>query len=439
VTVLPLLSLRLLIVLGLGTVGAAAAGWWWASHRRHRAVAWVTTLLVCVAFAGSGIAAGVNRHFALYQTWSSLLGLQSRDLVAANSPAALARVTAPLPAGTSARPHGQLLSLTIPGVASHLSLGKSLIYLPAVYGSKAWEHRGFPVVEALTGSPGRPADYINGLHVDTVLDKAMRDATLPPAIVVFPPSNQNVLRSLECVDTADGLRDETFLTTDVHAWVRAHLAVAAGPWSAFGYSTGGYCALDLALRRPALFNRAISLDGYTHALSDHYARGLWPAGGAGVTARLEHSPDWWVRNHAPEPVRVYLSAGDADRDAARSATSFWTLLASTGWRLPADRLVVEPHGHHTFRDWASALLPALTWALGPDTPASSPTSAGALERLISSAADPCAAATPSGPGEASPTPAARSSAVGHSRSRRCASRHHRSAEARPSPTGSPRS
>ncbi|MGZ6804900.1 MAG: alpha/beta hydrolase, partial [Nocardioidaceae bacterium] len=327
---LPLLSLRLLVVLVVAAGGClVAAGVLLVRRQGRRRLPLVSaSVVVGLVLSAGAAAAGVNRHFVLYRSWRSLFGLYSRDLVAAHSPAALARALAPLPVGAPARTHGQLLSLRIPGTASGLAAGSSLVYLPPQYGTPAWAGRGFPVVEAIPGSPGAPGDYVNGIRADTQLDAAIGAHLLPPVIVVFPPSNLTVLRSLECVDTADGLRDETYLTTDVRSWVGAHLDAAPGRWTVMGYSTGGYCALDLSLRHPDLYARAASLDGYAHALDDHYARGLWPPGYDGLLARLEHSPDWWVAHHAPEPVAVYLSAGTRDRDAASDAVRFWELLGA---------------------------------------------------------------------------------------------------------------
>lgn len=396
----PLLSLRLLVLLAACAVGFVVLAVVVGRRRRGRSrlLAAAGPVLLSLALVVGAVGVGVNRHFVLYRSWGSLFGLHSRDLVVTHTPEALARALAPLPVGAPVRTHGQLLSLQIPGTASGLKAATSLVYLPPQYGTPAWAGRGFPVVEAIPGSPGAPGDYINGIAADTQLDGAINHHLLPPVIVVFPPSNLSVLRSLECVNTADGLNDETYLTEDVRAWVNSHLDASPQRWTVMGYSSGGYCALDLAYRHPDLYARAVSLDGYAHALNDHYARGLWPHGYAGVMARLEHSPDWWIAHHQPEPVDVYLSAGTHDHDAAVDAVRLWDLLRTTGWRSPADRLVVEPGAHHTFAAWSRAFLPALRWALSSEAPASAGGDAQALAQLTSAARTRC------GTGAAPPTP-----------------------------------
>jgi pimeloyl-ACP methyl ester carboxylesterase len=351
---MPLTSVRLLVLLcvvAVALVVLAVRSRWWL-----RAPAGLLALVVLLA----GVATGVNRHFDLYRNWGDLLGPHSRDLVRAGNPRELARATAPLAPG-AARGRGTLLSLTIPATTSHLAVDGGFVYLPASYRLASAASTVFPVVEAFGGSPGRPVDWLNGVLAEQQLDHAIAQHRMAPAIVVFPPTNLSILRSLECTNTADGLRDEDYLTRDVRDWVTRVLRTDHQPWTAIGYSTGGYCALDLAVRHPDLFNRAISLDGYGQALQDRYARHLW----TGPADRLAHSPNWWVLHHRPEPVSFYLVAGARDREARRDATRTWSALGRSGWLQPADVLMLRQHEGHTFDAWQRDFLPSLVWALPP--------------------------------------------------------------------------
>jgi enterochelin esterase-like enzyme len=354
---MPLTSVQLLVLLAAVVVALVVLAVRARSLVRVAAGALAFTVLL------TGVAAGVNRHFDLYRSWNDLLGPQSRDLVSAGTPRELARATAPLAEGISSVPHGTLLSLTLPATSSHLAVEGAYVYLPPSYRLASAAQTQFPVVEALNGSPGRPVDWINGVRAEQQLDAGIARHQIAPAIVVFPPTNLSFLRSLECTNTADGLRDEDYLTRDVHDWVTRTLRTDGRRWTAMGYSTGGYCALDLAVRHPDLFDRAISLDGYGNALQDRYARGLW----TDRADRLAHSPNWWVLHHPPEDVTFYLVAGTDDRDSRRDATTTWTALGRSGWRVPADQLTLQPHGRHTFDAWAQAFLPSLAWALPVST------------------------------------------------------------------------
>jgi hypothetical protein len=407
--VLPLTSMRLLIALGVGAaLSLALAVLGWRRHLRHPLLVTSTSAVLCLGLVLGGVGAGVNKHFGLFHRWRDLFGLHSRDLVTAHNPAQVAKALAALSQG-AIRTHGQLLSLRIPSPVSHFRADGALVYLPPQYAAPTYQRKGFPVIEAIPGSPGRPSDYIDGIQADVQLDQAIAAHKIPPAIVVFPASNRSFFRSLECADTADGYRDETYLTTDVHDWVTRTLKTDHARWTVMGYSTGGYCALDLSFHHPDLFARAISLDGYTHALRDHYARGIWAKGAAGAQARLEHSPDWWMLHHAPEPVDTYVAAGTLDAGAAASALSFWHAIATSGWARPANRLVTEQDGHHTFPAWSKAFLPALEWALNVSAPTSSPSSS-AQAQLTAALARGCRPRPQLLPG-----PVARSSCAKHAR------------------------
>lgn len=393
-SVVPLTSVRLLILTGLLDVGALVLTVrdWRRTTRRglpRRAMRTLGGSAVVMLLTLAGVAAGINRHFDLYRSWGELLGPHSRDLVSAGSPRSLARATAVRGVGGAVPRHGTLLRLTIPATTSHLHVMQAYVYLPPQYRAAAYAHVAFPVVEAFNGSPGRPADWINGIRADAQLDTAVDHRLVAPAIVIFAPTNTGFLRSLECTDTKDGLRDETYLTTDVRRWAVTHLRTARRRWTAIGYSTGGYCALDLALRHPDEFDRAISLDGYGRALQDDYARGLW----RDRADRLAHSPDWWMLNHKPEPVALYLSAGTHDHDAAKDALRTWDALTSSGWRSATDRLVIEQGGHHTFRDWDQAFIPSLMWAL-PGTDGRLQGGSPAVAALEAVPAAPPATSTP---------------------------------------------
>nr|MDP9102112.1 alpha/beta hydrolase-fold protein [Actinomycetota bacterium] len=360
---LPLTSVRLLVVLAVLVVAAIGV----AIMARRLTTAYPTLLriasgVLAVVFLVAGIGAAVNRHYGLYRTWPDLLGTHSADLVSVHGRGGLQAALAPLAANAPVPTHGTLFEINIPGVRSGVEPRSAFVYLPPQYRDPLYATATFPVVEAFQGSPGRPSDWVRGLHVDHIVDAAIARGLVAPSIVVMPDTNGGLARSLECADTADGKNDEQFLVTDVRSWVEQNLRARPGRWAGLGYSTGGYCALDLALRHPDQFYAAVSLDGYAHALQDHYARGIWRS----VTDRLAHSPDWWVANYPPELVDIYLLAGLSDPSSVREAVRFWDELGHYGWRGRHNRLVVQKGGRHTFPAWEAALGPAMEWAVpGP--------------------------------------------------------------------------
>jgi S-formylglutathione hydrolase FrmB len=350
----PLTSPLLLVALACTAEALVFAALRSSSGRLYRAGASAVSIVLLLLAA----AAWTNDHYGYYRSWRDLTGVHSRDLVVVHDPGALARVTAPTARQANVK-HGTLLELDIPAPQAGIRPRHAFVYLPPQYRDPLYASTSFPVVEALQGSPGRPSDWVLGLHLDQQLDRGIALGVVQPAIVVVPDTNGGYARSLECTNTADGIADETFLVDDVRTWVNSTFRVQPGRWTAMGYSTGGYCALDLALRRPDAYAAAISLDGYSHALSDHYARHLWTS----AQDRLEHSPDWWVAHRPPERVNIYLLAGAEDRSSVAQAVRFWDMLRRYDWRRPHDALVAQPRGRHTFPDWEAAIQPALEWAL----------------------------------------------------------------------------
>ena len=391
----------LLVVLGLAlaVVLAVTVRSLRGVRRRRRLKAVLGGLLAVSLMVALG-GAGVNRHFELYRSWLDLLGPDSADLVHVGSPDALAKATAPVQTGPGIPTHGTLLSLTIPATTSGLNVGGGYVYLPPQYRAEGFATATFPVVQALNGSPGDPVDWINGIKADTQLDAAITSGQMAPAIVVFAPTNTSLLRSLECTDTADGLLDETYLTTDVRSWVTDHFRTDGQRWTAIGYSTGAYCALSLSFRHPGLYARVVSLDGYGAALTDRYARGLWKNN----QDKLDHSPNWWVANHPPTGIDVYLLHGANDREDSGDALAVWRALVKNGWWTPRSRLVAEPHGRHTFPAWLQAFTPSLVWALpGPAAPM------GPAQQEMPGAASPSPSPSPSAKPHLDRSPAARPS------------------------------
>ena len=130
-------------------------------------------------------------------------------------------------------------------------------------------------------------------------------------------------------------------------------------WVAAGYSTGGYCALDLAFRHPDLFGSSISLGGYAHALNDRFARDL-----------RRSSADRLAPTTTP-PHQSMCTCSPAPETTAPSATpspSGANSTAAAGER-PAARWSPNETDDTPFPNGKPALLPALAWALpGPHSP-----------------------------------------------------------------------
>jgi pimeloyl-ACP methyl ester carboxylesterase len=85
-------------------------------------------------------------------------------------------------------------------------------------------------------------------------------------VLVMPTINGTGHQFQDCVN-GPAVNDETYLTKDVRTDVYARYRVSHDPyeWGLAGYSSGGYCAANLALRHPGSFGAAAVINGYFRA------------------------------------------------------------------------------------------------------------------------------------------------------------------------------
>lgn len=81
-------------------------------------------------------------------------------------------------------------------------------------------------------------------------------------MVVLPDATGTPLGNTLCMDSKLG-NAETYLTTDLKAWVAANLQVAppGQDWTIGGFSFGGTCSLQLAVRAPDTYRTFLDVSG----------------------------------------------------------------------------------------------------------------------------------------------------------------------------------
>jgi S-formylglutathione hydrolase FrmB len=127
-------------------------------------------------------------------------------------------------------------------------------------------------------------------------------------------------------------------------------------WGIAGYSSGGYCAANLALRHRGSYGAVGLMDGYYQAADG-------PAGvalGDNPTAMAENSPLTLAARlpWATEPMpSFWVTAGTANADDYREAKAL--LAALRGVTRPS--FVVEKGALHNFYAWSAALPSLLAW------------------------------------------------------------------------------
>jgi pimeloyl-ACP methyl ester carboxylesterase len=301
-------------------------------------------LSLMVAMVG-GIAA-VNYYYGYYTTWGALWA----DFHGGNGNlGAIAATTS-----TSAVESGRIGWVNLPGKLSGYDR-RALVYLPPQYGQPQYARESFPVVELFHGTPGSPLAWDTVLHIDQVVNLLIAKHEIGPMILVMPSINGSNRDYQDCVN-APSVYDDTYLTKDVRADMFAHYRVSHDPyeWGVAGYSSGGYCAANLALRHRSSFGAAAIIEGYFRAADG-------PAGKAlNYSQPLEaaNSPLYLAERLTPAvtPLPAFWVAAGVDDSDYKPAGMFAAAMDRIE-RVPMFRL----NANDSASAWDAALPTSLAW------------------------------------------------------------------------------
>jgi enterochelin esterase-like enzyme len=339
-------------------------------RRWTRLLAALVALCLGLTFA----AALVNDHFSFYTSWRDLFGVTSSDLTHARtqtlSPRQPASLMSPIRSAATLHPrpgHGALMETLFPSHYSGAPAHKGFVYLPPQYFDPAWASVRFPVLELLHGAPGSPANWVVQIRTAEMMDQMIARHQVGPMVLVSADYNgPSRLHSTECVNAVHGLQMDTYVTSDVRYDVTSSLRVATSraQWGVAGFSTGGFCSINLALRHPRLFGATAVMDGYFHAIEDHFASGLYHGH---WSVRLANTPMWTWRHMAePQrlPLHILLLAGTHDPDALVESVRFHDEVELTprSVRRWSMAFQLQTAGGHTFDAWRKMSRTVLAWS-----------------------------------------------------------------------------
>jgi len=308
-------------------------------------------LSVTMAMAG-GVAA-VNYYYGYYKTWAALwadfhgggagnLGVVSTTRTTATSATAVGS--------------GRIGWVTLPGKRSGYSR-RGLVYLPPQYGEARYAQVKFPVAELFHGTPGSPASWDAVLQVNRVADLLIARHVIGPMVLVMPSINGPGHNYQDCVN-GPAVSDDTYLTQDVRADMLAGYRVSHDPyeWGVGGYSSGGYCAANLALRHRGSFGAAAVIEGYFRAVDGPAATALKHS----AALETANSPLYMAQRLAPGsgPVPAFwVAAGTGDTSDYRPATAFTAALN----RIEQVPFIKLSDAKDSGNAWQAALPAALAW------------------------------------------------------------------------------
>lgn len=359
------LALAVLAAVGLfvGTV------WRWPrlARRGTRAVAGRVGLLLATQlalFASVGLLA--NQAFGFYASWADLFGQEKDqgvvvDHVPAGGPL---RVTGTqrVPGAASAGPQrgGQIQKVDIVGRTSRIAT-PAYVYLPPEYFQPEYRTRTFPAAVVLTGYPGTAKALVDKLDYPRTAARLAARGRMEPMILVMMRPTVAPPRDTECVDIPGGPQTETFFASDLPEAVSGHYRVGGNPgsWGVIGDSTGGYCALKLALHHPRVYAAGAGLSAYYKAPIDATTGDLFQ----GDEELRNRANLWWYLKHMPAPdTSLLVSSSKVGESNYKDTLKFIDRVKATG--LTRISSIVLESGGHNFNTWRREIPGTLEWMSG---------------------------------------------------------------------------
>ena len=264
-------------------------------------------MAACLAFMPAmlfGVLA-VNKYYGYYQTWGAVLADMTNQGVSAASRVPDITLASGSRSGTRsgtldgsrthlrlAQQQGYTLRLMVTGPRSHITR-VVYVYLPPQYFQPGYQAYRFPVIELIHGQPGKPEDWITVVGVTGTYDHLLEERLAQPAVVVMPDANGGARISLQCLNQVGGPQDLTYLAVDLPNQIARILRVQrpGSAWGVAGYSEGGFCAANMALRYPHRYGFAAVLSGYFRRSTTSWPnRSAWSARSAATAGCRRRTP-----------------------------------------------------------------------------------------------------------------------------------------------------
>ncbi len=349
---------------------------WPAIFARHTIIRVLAAFLAFMPAMLFGVLA-VNKYYGYYQTWGAVIADMTNQGVTAASRVPDITLTSRSGSGTldgsrihlrQAQQQGYTLRLMVPGPRSRITR-EVYVYLPPQYFQPGYQAYRFPVIELIHGQPGKPEDWISVMGVTNTFDHLLEDKLARAAVVVMPDANGSTRISLQCLNQVGGPQDLTYLAVDLPTRIARTLRVQppGSAWGVAGYSEGGFCAANMALRYPHRYGFAAALSGYFTPLDNQLAgphRLVSPFGG-NPRLQEENTPLEEIQRLPAGAVipRFWLGAGAEDRQDVANAKAFWQELRLRQAGVPLTLTAGCGHTMATWRAQVPSMLTSMTRGL----------------------------------------------------------------------------
>ena len=302
------------------------------------------TVAYLLLLAGSGIY--LNDNFGFYNSWSELFGItNSKQEV--TIPTAINLSNAKFTENGSA-----IIEKKFTGKASGITASVWYLIPKSIVNSiKENQNQKFPVAMFLSGSPGVPTAWLNGLKLDAQIKEAKTTSALQDFISVLPDYNIQAHVDTGCMNIPDGVQVEDWLAKDVYEYTIDNLPAKRSNWAITGYSTGGWCSTMLALKHPEIFKAAAPIASY-------YKADLNFVLSKDARKKLAEEYDLVnLSNARSKPLDLFLITSKGDSSSYSNTNWFYNKIGA-GHNV---ELLTLSSGGHNFTTWKPIILDVLKW------------------------------------------------------------------------------
>ncbi|MFI8947416.1 alpha/beta hydrolase [Streptomyces sp. NPDC053750] len=350
-----------------GVLLFAGTVWLWPrlAGRGLRAVAGRVGLLFATqlaVFAAVGLAA--NQSFGFYASWADLFGRETGQGVVVDHSAGAdgpllvvgeRRVTAV--GGSRPEVGGRIEEIRVVGRTTRIA-SPAYVYLPPEYFQTRHSARKFPAAVVLTGYPGTAEALVDKLRYPRTALELAKAGRMRPMILVMLRPTVAPPRDTECVDIPGGPQTESFFAKDLPEAVGAHYRVGGGPrsWGIVGNSTGGYCALKLAVHHPGTYAAGAGLSAYYDAPNDPTTGDLFQ----GDKERKNRADLRWYLKNLPAPDTSLLVTSSKSGESNYKDTLKFIEQVKGKKPTRISSIILESGGHN-FNTWRREIPATLQW------------------------------------------------------------------------------
>jgi hypothetical protein len=301
----------------------------------------------------------INRSGEFYGSWSDLFGAQGQYQKIAISPAALTQISLKdLLSATRTKGGGLIFRKVIKGAKSGIANVVYVVASPKLAAQLESPSHAigstYQVVELFPGSPGVPQTWIGTLDGIASMENLEIAGRIPPTLAVIPAINVQPGQDTQCMNFVGGAQVETWVTSDMKTFMHTFLGIDNRLWSSFGYSTGGWCAAEVAVLHQDQYSQGVSLAGYFRPILSF---GLSKREKKYLSSQYDLLS--YLKNHQRN-TKMMIIASVKDRFANSSAQQF---MQGANPLIPI-KYVPIPTGGHNIGVWKPFVATGFLWISG---------------------------------------------------------------------------